>query len=216
MPRRRPDYVPSTRGYRGIRCTAPAVPVSDLAVSVTNPGPDNRFDNQVVVEVDGVPFLDRDLEHIHGGDPEVLLGPAGLLLPGDEPHRAPLGVPTECVAESCGVAATVFRDGELTGWQPQGDRWNHGLLRSTLYFDAEQYLFAVESAWDDRRWERPTRATARLRLRRRREPARTARHSHHRGPDRERPTRPTVGRRHRRPDAVLARLVAVSQPLIPR
>jgi hypothetical protein len=138
------------------------VPVSDLAVRVTDPDPDNRFDNQVVVEVDGVPFLDKDLEHIHGGDPEVLLGPAGLLLPGDEPHQAPLGAPTECVAECCGVAATIFRDGELIGWQPQGDRWNHGLLRSTMYFDAEQYLFAVESAWDDRRWERPARATARL------------------------------------------------------
>lgn len=70
--------------------------------------------------------------------------------------------PTWCVAECCGVAATVFRHGGLIGWQPRGDRWNHRLLSPTIYFDAEQYLFAVESAWDDRRWERPARATARL------------------------------------------------------
>ncbi|MEY9892497.1 hypothetical protein ABIA31_006174 [Catenulispora sp. MAP5-51] len=162
MPRRRPKDLPSARGYRDIRCPASAVHVSDLAVQVTDPDPDNGFDNQVVVEVNGVQFLDKDLEHIHGGDPEVLLGPAGLLLPGDDAHQAPLGAPTWCVAECCGVAATVLRDSDLIVWQLHGDRWNHRLLPQTIYFDAEQYLFAVESAWDDRSWERPARATARL------------------------------------------------------
>jgi hypothetical protein len=129
MPRRRPKDVPSARGYRDVRRSAPAVPVSYLAAHVTDPDPDNRFDNQVVVEVGGVPFLDKD---------------------------------TWCVAECCGVAATVIRDDDLIGWQLHGDRWNHRLLPPTVNFDAEQYLFAVENAWDDRRWERPARATARL------------------------------------------------------
>ncbi|MEV4924999.1 hypothetical protein [Streptomyces roseoverticillatus] len=109
--------------------------------------------------VDGTDFIERDYGGAFCGDARQWLLPGGPFSVGEIPHEVEMAAWCGCACRTLDV--TMRREGSTVVWE-----WKEpeagSPYSSACRFDAEQYDAEVERATNDRSWEWPSAAVARI------------------------------------------------------
>ncbi|MEU1671571.1 hypothetical protein ABZ752_06025 [Streptomyces roseifaciens] len=134
-----------------------------FGIRVVPSDPRDRYDNpEVRPLIDGTDFVGRDYDGAMCGDARDWLLPGGPFSVGDTPHEVELAAWCPCSCRTLDV--TMRREGGTVVWQWEepGDGSPPSRHSSEYRFDAGQYDAEVERAVEDRSWEWPSAAVARM------------------------------------------------------